>query len=147
MIIRKGIKKDIPEVLELVKELAEFENSIEKVSNTIEKMENDGFGDEPIYDLFIAEKKNKIIGIAITYFRFSTWKGKVLYLEDLIINKKYRRRGIGYKIIKKVLSFAKEKKCIGMSLQVLEWNEIGINFYKKLNMEFDNEWINCYLKL
>jgi len=147
MIIRKGVKKDIPQVLDLIKELAEFENAPDQVTNTIERLENDGFGNQPVYDLFVAESENKIIGMAITYFRYSTWKGKNLYIEDLIINKKFRREGIGLKIFEELKKFAKNTYCVGISLQVLDWNKIGINFYKKLNMKFDKEWINCNLNL
>ena len=147
MIIRKGVKKDIPQVLDLIKELAEFENAPDQVTNTIERLENDGFGNQPVYDLFVAESENKIIGMAITYFRYSTWKGKNLYIEDLIINKKFRRVGIGLKIFEELKKFAKNTSCVGISLQVLDWNKIGINFYKKLNMKFDKEWINCNLNL
>ena len=85
MIIRKGIKEDIPQALDLVKELAEYENALDKVSNTVERMVKDGFGNNPVYNLFVAENNNQITGIAITFFRYSTWKGKVLYLEDLVI--------------------------------------------------------------
>lgn len=147
MIIRKGVKKDIPQVLDLIKELAEFENAPDQVTNTIERLENDGFGNQPVYDLFVAESENKIIGMAITYFRYSTWKGKNLYIEDLIINKKFRREGIGLKVFEELKKFAKNTSCVGISLQVLDWNKIGINFYKKLNMKFDKEWINCNLNL
>ena len=147
MIIRKGVKKDIPQVLDLIKELAEFENAPDQVTNTIERLENDGFGNQPVYDLFVAESENKIIGMAITYFRYSTWKGKNLYIEDLIINEKFRREGIGLKIFEELKKFAKNTSCVGISLQVLDWNKIGINFYKKLNMKFDKEWINCNLNL
>ena len=146
MIIRKGIKKDIPQVLDLIKELAKYENSIEKVSNTVERIENDGFGETPIFDLFVAENSKKIIGIAITYYRYSTWLGRKLYLEDLIISKNYRRKGVGGKLFDFLINFAKEKKCSGLDLQVLDWNTIGINFYKKYNMKFDNKWTNCYLE-
>tara|TARA_Y100000768_G_scaffold274847_1_gene210524 strand:+ start:607 stop:1059 length:453 start_codon:yes stop_codon:yes gene_type:complete len=147
MIIRKGVKKDIPQVLDLIKELAEFENAPDQVTNSIERLENDGFGNQPVYDLFVAESENKIIGMAITYFRYSTWKGKNLYIEDLIINEKFRREGIGLKIFEELKKFAKNTSCVGISLQVLDWNKIGINFYKKLNMKFDKEWINCNLNL
>ena len=147
MIIRKGVKKDIPQVLDLIKELAEFENAPDQVTNTIERLENDGFGNQPVYNLFVAESENKIIGMAITYFRYSTWKGKNLYIEDLIINEKFRREGIGLKVFEEVKKFAKNTSCVGISLQVLDWNKIGINFYKKLNMKFDKEWINCNLNL
>ena len=147
MIIRKGKKQDIPQVLDLIKELAEYEKALDQVSNTVERLENDGFGDSPVYNLFVAESNNKIIGIAITFFRYSTWKGKNLYIEDLVVSENFRRRGIGLKIFEKVKEFAENSSCVGISLQVLDWNKTGINFYKKLNMKLDNEWINCYLNL
>ena len=146
MIIRKGIKEDIPQALDLVKELAEYENALDKVSNTVERMVKDGFGNNPIYDLFVAENNNQVIGIAITFFRYSTWKGKVLYLEDLVIKNQDRRKGIGKKLFDGVIEFAKKENCVGLSLQVLDWNESAINFYKKYNVDFDDEWINCYLE-
>lgn len=147
MIVRKGKKQDIPQVLDLIKELAEYEKALDQVSNTVERLENDGFGDSPVYNLFVAELNNKIIGIAITFFRYSTWKGKNLYIEDLVVSENFRRRGIGLKIFEKVKEFAENSSCVGISLQVLDWNKTGINFYKKLNMKLDNEWINCYLNL
>lgn len=146
MIIRPGKKSDIPQVFELIKELAEYEKALDKVSNTVEKLEEDGFGPNPVYELFVAEIENKIVGIALTYYRFSTWRGKVMYLEDLIVKEHMRRKGIGKKLFDMVLDHAKVTSCVGLSLQVLDWNDLGINFYKKYNMEFDDEWINCYLE-
>ena len=146
MIIRPGKKSDIPQVFQLIKELAEYEKALDKVSNTVEKLEEDGFGPNPVYELFVAEIENKIVGIAITYYRFSTWRGKVMYLEDLIVKEHMRRKGIGKKLFDMVLDHAKVTRCVGLSLQVLDWNDLGINFYKKYNMEFDDEWINCYLE-
>ena len=146
MIIRPGKKSDIPQVFELIKELAEYEKALDKVSNTVEKLEEDGFGPNPVYELFVAEIENNIIGIALTYYRFSTWRGKVMYLEDLIVKEHMRRKGIGKKLFDMVLDHAKVTSCVGLSLQVLDWNDLGINFYKKYNMEFDDEWINCYLE-
>ena len=146
MIIRPGKKSDIPQVFELIKELAEYEKALDKVSNTVEKLEEDGFGPNPVYELFVAEIENSIVGIALTYYRFSTWRGKVMYLEDLIVREHMRRKGIGKKLFDMVLDHAKVTSCVGLSLQVLDWNELGINFYKKYNMEFDDEWINCYLE-
>ena len=122
MIIRKGIKEDIPQVLDLVKELAEYENALDKVSNTVERMVKDGFGNNPVYNLFVAENNNQVTGIAITFFRYSTWKGKVLYLEDLVIKNQDRRKGIGKKLFEGVIEFAKKENCVGLSLQVLDWN-------------------------
>ena len=146
MIIRPGKKSDVPQVFQLIKELAEYEKALDKVSNTVEKLEEDGFGPNPVYELFVAEIENKIVGIALTYYRFSTWRGKVMYLEDLIVKEHMRRKGIGKKLFDMVLDHAKVTSCVGLSLQVLDWNDLGINFYKKYNMEFDDEWINCYLE-
>ena len=146
MIIRPGKKSDIPQVFKLIKELAEYEKALDKVSNTVEKLEEDGFGPNPVYELFVAEIENNIVGIALTYYRFSTWRGKVMYLEDLIVKEHMRRKGIGKKLFDMVLDHAKVTRCVGLSLQVLDWNDLGINFYKKYNMEFDDEWINCYLE-
>lgn len=146
MIIRPGKKSDIPQVFDLIKELAEYEKALDKVSNTVEKLEEDGFGPNPVYELFVAEIENNIVGIALTYYRFSTWRGKVMYLEDLIVKENMRRKGIGKKLFDMVLDHAKVTRCVGLSLQVLDWNDLGINFYKKYNMEFDDEWINCYLE-
>ncbi len=146
MIIRPGKKSDIPQVFDLIKELAEYEKALDKVSNTVEKLEEDGFGPNPVYELFVAEIENNIVGIALTYYRFSTWRGKVMYLEDLIVKEHMRRKGIGKKLFDMVLDHAKVTRCVGLSLQVLDWNDLGINFYKKYNMEFDDEWINCYLE-
>ena len=86
MLIRKGNKEDLPSVLKLVLELAEYENGLDQVSNTLEKMQEDGFGDHPIYGLIVAEENGLIVGSSIYYYRYSTWKGKRLYLEDLIVN-------------------------------------------------------------
>ena len=146
MIIRPGKKSDIPQVFDLIKELAEYEKALDKVSNTVEKLEEDGFGPNPVYELFVAEIENNIVGVALTYYRFSTWRGKVMYLEDLIVKEHMRRKGIGKKLFDMVLDHAKVTSCVGLSLQVLDWNDLGINFYKKYNMEFDDEWINCYLE-
>ena len=146
MIIRPGKKSDVPQVFQLIKELAEYEKALDKVSNTVEKLEEDGFGPNPVYELFVAEIENNIVGIALTYYRFSTWRGKVMYLEDLIVREHMRRKGIGKKLFDMVLDHAKVTRCVGLSLQVLDWNDLGINFYKKYNMEFDDEWINCYLE-
>ena len=146
MIIRPGKKGDIPQVFDLIKELAEYEKAHDKVSNTVERLEEDGFGPNPVYELFVAENENKIVGIALTYYRFSTWRGRVMYLEDLIVKEHMRRKGIGKKLFDMVLDHAKVTRCVGLSLQVLDWNDLGINFYKKYNMEFDDEWINCYLE-
>ena len=145
--IRNGYKFDLPAVFDLIKELALYERAPHEVTNTIEKMEKDGFGDNPIFGFFVAEKEKKIIGLSLYYWRYSTWKGKRLYLEDIIVTEKERGNGIGKLLFEKTMEKAIEENCSGMLWQVLDWNEPGLNFYKKYNVKFDNEWVNCSLEI
>ena len=145
--IRVGTKQDLPRVLELVKELALYERAPHEVTNTVERMEQDGFGPNPIYGLFVAENARGIVGISIYYWRYSTWKGKRLYLEDIIVTEKERGSGIGKLLFDKTMQHALDENCAGMIWQVLDWNEPAINFYKKYyNANLDGEWINCSLE-
>jgi GNAT superfamily N-acetyltransferase len=144
--IREGKKSDLPRVLELVKELAEYEKAPQEVINTVEKMEEDGFGATPIYGFFVAENENGIVGLSLYYWRYSTWKGKRLYLEDIIVTEKERGGGIGKLLFDRTMQHTLDSKCSGMMWQVLDWNEPAINFYKKYGAKLDGEWINCNLE-
>lgn len=145
--IRIGTKQDLPRVLELIKELALYERAPHEVTNTVERMEKDGFGPNPIYGLFIAENERGIVGISIYYWRYSTWKGKRLYLEDIIVTEKERGSGIGKLLFDRTMQHALDEECTGMLWQVLDWNEPAINFYKKYySAKLDDEWINCSLE-
>ena len=141
--VREGKKEDLPAVYELIRELAIYENGLDQVSNTIQKMETDGFGPNPIYGLIVAESNTQIIGSAIYYYRYSTWKGKRMYLEDLIVTEQERGAGAGKLLFDEIIEIAKRTGCTGMMWQVLDWNEPAINFYKKYRANFDGEWINC----
>jgi GNAT superfamily N-acetyltransferase len=143
--IRKGLKSDIPQVLELVKELAAYEKAPDEVAVTIEEMELDGFGETPIFQFFLAEVDGKTVGVALYYIKYSTWKGKCVFLEDIIVTEEYRKYGIGKKLFDEVVKVAKEMGARRMEWQVLEWNEPAIKFYEKLNSHFDSEWLNCKL--
>ncbi len=143
--IRKGNIDDLPQVHALIKELAEFERAPQEVTNTLQDMERDGFGENPIYKFFVAESAEGIVGIALYYFVYSTWKGKTLYLEDLVVTEKLRRAGIGRKLFKEVALEAKNTGAKRFRWQVLEWNEPAIAFYKNIGAELDSEWINCTL--
>lgn len=145
MHVREGKKEDLPQVLELVKELAEFEKALDQVENTVELMEKDGFGPQPIFGFFVVEASGKILGTAIYYYRYSTWKGKRLYLEDIVVTKDQRGKGIGKLLFEATAKKAKTTNCSGMVWQVLDWNEAAINFYKKYDASFDGEWVNCAL--
>ncbi len=145
--IRKGVKTDLPRVLELIKELALYEKALDQVSNTVSQMEEDGFGDSPIFGFFVAEREETIVGLSLYYFRYSTWKGKRLYLEDIIVTEKERGTGLGKQLVEKTMQFSIEEGCTGMMWQVLDWNEPAIKFYNKYNARIEDEWLNCHLEL
>lgn len=144
--IRQGRREDLPSALKLIKELAEYEKAPDEVINTVEMMEEDGFGANPIYGFFVAENENGIVGISLYYYRYSTWKGKRLYLEDIVVTQAERGRGIGKLLFDRTLEKSLEDKCTGIMWQVLDWNEPAINFYKKYGAKMGNEWLNCGLE-
>jgi GNAT superfamily N-acetyltransferase len=144
--IRPGRKEDLPRVLELVRELAEFERAPHEVTNSVELMEADGFGPDPVYGFFVAEHKGFIVGLSLYYWRYSTWKGRRLYLEDIIVTESERGNGIGKMLFDQTMQKTLEENCTGMMWQVLDWNEPAINFYKKYGAKLDSEWVNCHLE-
>lgn len=144
--IREGLKTDLPRVLELVKELALYEKAPHEVTNTVTLMEEDGFGEKPVFGFFVAELNKVIVGLSLFYWRYSTWKGKRLYLEDIIVTENHRGKGIGKILFDRTMAKALQENCTGMNWQVLDWNEPAINFYKKYGAKLDSEWINCHLE-
>ena len=144
--IRKATKSDLPEVLLLVKELALYEKAPEEVTITLEELEKDGFGEHPIYWILLAEIENRIVGMSFYYIRYSTWKGKCLYLEDIIVKEAFRGNKVGKFLFEATINAAKEMNAKQMNWQVLDWNEPAINFYKKFSAEMDPEWINGKLR-
>lgn len=147
IIIRKGTPNDLNQAFELVQELAEYEKALHEVENSVERMMEDGFGEKPIFEFFVAEENGKIEGAAIFYYRYSTWKGKAIFLEDLVVRKAKRGAGIGKKLLDAIVQEAKDVNARQVMWQVLDWNEPAINFYKKLGADLDEEWINCKLEL
>lgn len=146
MIIRRGNKNDLPRLLELIQELAIYEREPDAVVVSLEELEKDGFGPNPLYGFFVAEVEDKIVGIAHYYYRYSTWNGKVLYLEDLIVTESERGKGYGRKLLDRIIQQAAEDQCRLCTWQVLDWNEPSINFYKSIGAELDSEWINCTVR-
>ncbi|MDN3204263.1 GNAT family N-acetyltransferase [Algoriphagus sediminis] len=147
--LREGVKEDLPRVLELIKELAIYEKAPDEVDNTVELMEEQGFGKNPVFGFFVCEKEStgEIIGTAIYYYRYSTWKGKRIYLEDLIVTEEERGQGAGKMLFDSIIQKGLEEGCSGMMWQVLDWNEPAINFYKKYyNATIDEQWFNCSLQ-
>jgi len=143
--IRKGTKADIPFALNLVKELAAYEKAPNEVEVTIEEMTAWGFGEDKQFDFFVATENNVIVGLALYYYKYSTWKGKCLFLEDIIVTESQRGKGLGKLLFDKVVQVSKEQKVRRMEWQVLDWNTPAIEFYKKYDATLDGEWVNCKL--
>ena len=140
--IRKGQKKDLPFILKLIKELADYENSLDQVDITLKNLEEDGFCLHPYYNFLVAEKNHKIIGMSFYWIRYSTWKGKCLFLEDFIVTKKHRRSGVGKALFDATIQICKKEKLNGMCWQVLNWNTPAIEFYKQYSAVISDDWLN-----
>lgn len=140
--IRKAIQADCPDLLKLVRELAVYEKAPDEVTVTLEEMELAGFGEHPVWEAFVLEEEGVIVGMSLFYIRYSTWKGRRLYLEDLIVTESKRGKGYGVLLMDKTIEYAKEKGYYGVVWQVLDWNTPAIEFYKKYNATFDTEWWN-----
>lgn len=147
-IIRKATPEDVPAIFQLIEELALYEKAPQEVINTPEKMLVEGFGENPAYECLVAElETNKIIGISLYYYRYSTWKGKSIYLEDLIVTEKYRGIGAGKALFERTAKECEVQNLPLFTWQVLDWNTPSINFYKKYGAKLDSEWINGKLTL
>ena len=140
--IRKGMREDAAAIHRLIVELAIYERAEQEVATTVDQLREDGFGDDAIYRLFVAEVKGEVVGMALWYEKYSTWKGRCGFLEDLVVRESHRGKGIG-----KALFLAVAEACAAadygrMEWQVLDWNEPAIGFYKSLGAELDPEWLN-----
>ena len=141
MNIRKGRIEDMPAVLGLIKELATFEKEPNAVVVTVADLERDGFGESPLFHTFIAEEKEEIVGMALYYYRYSTWKGKTIHLEDLIVKEEKRGAGLGFKLYSEVIA---QGKCDGVrriEWNVLDWNAPAIEFYEKSGAKVFKDWL------
>jgi GNAT superfamily N-acetyltransferase len=165
--IRPAVKEDCPRLLELVQELATYERAPNEVTVTLEHFVESGFGNKPVWWAFVAETSpssngeeefrnmepspspserglgGEVVGFALYYIRYSTWKGQAMYLEDILITNEWRGKGIGKLLFDRLIEEAKEKKFNRIIWQVLDWNEPAINFYKKYNADIDGSWLNC----
>lgn len=145
--IRRAVRSDCARILELVKELADYERAPQEVTVTLEHFEESGFGSAPVWWAFVAELNGRVEGFALWYVRFSTWKGQRMYLEDFLVTEKLRGQGMGKLLFDRLIIEAKERGFNGIVWQVLEWNEPAINFYKKYKTNFDAEWVNCAVEV
>ena len=141
MNIRKGRIEDMPAVLGLIKDLATFEKEPNAVVVTVADLERDGFGESPLFHTFIAEENEEIVGMALYYYRYSTWKGKTIHLEDLIVKEEKRGAGLGFKLYSEVIA---QGKCDGVrriEWNVLDWNTPAIEFYEKSGARVYKDWL------
>ncbi|WP_158992671.1 GNAT family N-acetyltransferase [Mucilaginibacter sp. L196] len=143
--LRIAKKEDCPRLIELVNELAVFEKLPEEVTVSLQEFEDAGFGNNPVWKAFVAVDNDVIIGFALYYIRFSTWKGCRVYLEDFIVTEEYRGKGIGKLLFEQIIKETKELGYSGMVWQVLDWNEPAIGFYKKYEANIEEGWLNVSL--
>ncbi len=138
--VREARKEDFPRVLELINELAVFENEPDAVEVTIEELEENGLGDDSLFKCFVGLYNNKIEGISLCYPRFSTWKGKTIHLEDLIVTESMRGKGLGKALYDQVLQYAYDQKVRRVEWVVLDWNTNAIDFYEKTGATMIKDW-------
>ena len=141
MNIRKGAIEDMSAVLDLIKELATFEKEPNAVEVTVTDLERDGFGESPLFYTFIAEQNNEIVGMALYYYRYSTWKGRTIHLEDLIVKEKMRGSGLGFELYSAVIAQGKNDGVRRIEWNVLDWNTPAIEFYEKSGAKVLKDWL------
>ena len=141
MNIRKGAIEDMSAVLELIKELATFEKEPNAVVVSVSDLERDGFGENPLFYTLIAEQNNEIVGMALYYYRYSTWKGRTIHLEDLIVKEKMRGSGLGFELYTAVIAQGKNDGVRRIEWNVLDWNTPAIEFYEKSGAKVLKDWL------
>jgi GNAT superfamily N-acetyltransferase len=140
--IRRANAGDVPRMLELVRELAVFERAPEEVTVTLDHMRDAGFGPDPVWVGWVAEFDGIILGMAVCYERYSTWKGRRLYLEDIVVTEASRGQRLGERLFRACAAYALSRDHDGMTWQVLDWNKDAVRFYERLGSSFSKEWWN-----
>jgi GNAT superfamily N-acetyltransferase len=138
--IREATEKDYPQILSLIRELAEFEKASGKVTNSVEQMNQE----KQFFQCFVAETlTSEIVGMALFFFAYYTWVGKSLYLDDIYVKEPFRKHKIGTALLRKIFETARAEDCKRVRWQVLNWNKTAIQMYSKSGAEIDDEWLNC----
>ena len=146
--IRWAVEADVPAVMELIRELADYERALDQVNIGEATLLQDGFGPNPAYGLMVLEPadRDEIVGIALFYQKYSTWNGRCLYLEDLVVTKSQRGKGYGLQLFAALAEETRKRGCAYMQWQVLDWNESAIGFYKALGSAVESDWLNGRLQ-
>lgn len=147
IIVRKGEISDTGQIMDLIRELAEYENALHEVKIDEKVLVSEGFSDQPTFRTLVAEQDGKVVGTMIYYFIFSTWKGKCFHLEDFVVSPLHRRKGIGEKLFEALIEDARHENLPQIRWQVLNWNTPAIDFYNKLEATIDKEWYYCSLPI
>lgn len=142
IVVRPATPADMEAVLALINELAVYERMPDAVEISAQTLIADGFGAETFFGCIVAEIDHTVVGMALFYPKYSTWQGRCLYLEDLIVHHEFRHRGVGSDLFEAVISEAAKKQCARLEWQVLAWNEPALKFYQKFGATFDPEWHN-----
>jgi GNAT superfamily N-acetyltransferase len=145
--IRRAERQDCNRILELIKELALYERAPDEVNIGSEQLAESGFGEQPVWRGFVAVAEEYIIGFALYYVRFSTWKGERMYLEDILVTESWRGKGVGSLLFNRLITEARERQFNAIVWQVLNWNEPAIRFYRKYQASFDDTWLNARLEI
>ena len=140
LLIRKALKKDAKAILNLIQQLATFEKEPDAVEVTVADIEHNGFGENPLFYVFIAEVDGKVVGMALYYYRYSTWKGKTIHLEDLIVEPTMRKKNIGGLLYTEVMKQAAKEKVRRVEWVVLDWNTPARDFYIKTGAKILKDW-------
>ncbi len=140
MIIRKGTIQDMPSVLLLIQELAEFEKEPNAVEISVKDLEKDGFSENPLFQTFVAEVENEVVGVALYYYRYSTWKGKTIHLEDLVVKENKRGTGAGFALYSEIIKQGQKEGVKRIEWNVLDWNTNAIQFYEKSGATILDDW-------
>lgn len=143
--LRPAVAADMPAVHALIHELATYEKAAEEHTCTVEQLIRDGFGERPIFECWVAETDDIVVGMMLFYTKYSTWKGACIYLDDIVVTEKYRGYGIGKQLLDRLICIARDREMHRLEWQVLNWNTPAIHFYEKFGVDFDPEWINCRL--
>lgn len=140
IITRKALKEDMQDVLTLIHELALFEKEPEAVEVTVADLQKDGFGASPQFTCWVAEVENEVVGMALVYFRYSTWKGKTVHLEDLVVQENMRGKGVGEALYTEVMKYGVSEGVKRVQWEVIAWNEGAIKFYERSGAKVLRDW-------